>query len=107
MEFTETQKLNICKVLGISLPTLDSHLNTLPAGYISETVITQVDAELTRWSNGAGSDFVRVEAKERNFGAVIDPSKERSDIKKNIAILLQFDLSDFNFGGFGRRTLRG
>lgn len=104
MAFTEKEELDICRVLGVSPLTLKAHLIEL-GDDLTDTVEEEVLAELERWASGAGSDFVRVHPKERNFGAEINPSDERADIKRNIAILLQLDVALLSVG-LGR-TVRG
>lgn len=100
--FTETQKLNISKILGITADYLEDHL-----GYRSEAitdeVVTQVTAELTRWTT-YGAKFTKIHPRERNYGVETYPEALRNDIRANIANLLF--LTEYVNIGAGR-LLRG
>lgn len=104
MAFTDENKLSICKITGTSLSDLNSHIADNPVSFAVET---QVVAELNRWTAGAGSNFVRIHPNDRNFGAEIDPSAERADIRRNIVTLLQIPSSIMSLKGGVGRTVRG
>lgn len=87
MAFTAEQKISICKILGVNGMDLDVRLSYY-ATYITAAVETAVIAEIARWTAGAGTDFVAVEPKEKNFGARIDPELEKTDIRKNLGLML-------------------
>lgn len=106
MALSEVNKLHISKIIGVSPRDLDIHIASL-GGYLTAEVETQVIAEITRWTTGAGSDFTKVHPRERNFGAEINPSDAKADIRKNIMTLLLIDASQIQMFGFGSRTLRG
>lgn len=89
MAFTATEKISIKKILGITLGLLNAQLTSLGADLTAETE-TDVRNELDRWDDGASTNFVRIHPKEANFGAEIDPGDVKADIKRNIAILLEF-----------------
>lgn len=86
MAFTESQKLSICKIVGIDIINLQERLNYYVA-YITAEVETQVAAELARWDT-AGTQFVRLRAKESNKGVETSSDDAKNDIRKNIATLL-------------------
>lgn len=88
MAFTEAEKMSIARVLSVTPTLLDAHLDSLGAT-VTTDVETAVREELSRWET-AGIDFVAVEPKEKNFGARIDPNLAQSDIRRNIAILLEY-----------------
>lgn len=88
MAFTAAEKLSIARILGITPTLLDAHLTSLGVTVTSD-VETAVRAELTRWTT-EGANFVSVEPKEANFGARIDPGLAQADIRRNIAVLLEY-----------------
>ena len=86
MAFTESQKLKICRIMGVNIVDLQ-YLLTYNASQITSTVESDVIAELTRWDT-AGADFVKLEPTESNKGVKLDSSSEKADIRKNIAVML-------------------
>jgi hypothetical protein len=107
MAFTFAQQLNICKILQIEMPALEYAL-TFNAEYITSETETQVLAEVTRWEN-AGSSFVKVHPRERNYGVETNSENEKNDIRRNIAVLLLLkDYVNQNASGGGaQRITRG
>lgn len=85
-EFTETQKLNIGKVLGIGADYLEDLLAYRVAG-ITDEVVAQVAVELTNWATYS-TDFTKIHPTESNKGVETFPEKMQANIKNNIANLL-------------------
>lgn len=104
MAFTEPQKLDIGNILGITQLILNQQLLTY-AEYITSDVETAVAAELTRWST-AGGTFTKFTPTESNKGFNLNANDAKADIRKNIALLLGFDLNQLAGYG-GGRMLRG
>jgi hypothetical protein len=88
MALTEANELKVCKILGVLYQDLEYQLALLSTDFTSERQ-SQVETELDRWDAGAGTKFTKIKANERNFGAEIDPEREKNDIRKNIAYLLE------------------
>ncbi len=101
MAFTESQKLDICMIVGVTADLLEDIL-TFRAGAITSEVETKVEEQLTRWET-AGIDFVKLHPVESNKGVETNPDYEKSDIRRNIANLLF--LTEY-VGGSGR-LMRG
>lgn len=95
MAFTAAQMRTLSTILQLTPIELEHHLLYFPYDADTETA---VETELTRWTT-AGVDFVKVHPREKNFGAEIDPEREKRDIRRNIAVLLEFDLASLGFGG--------
>lgn len=104
MALTEANKLDLAKILGVDYITVNDQITNLGTTYITAQVETNLLAEIARWNAGAGSDFVSIEPNTANYGARIDPSFEREDIRRNIANLLY--LTDYTKGG-GIALVRG
>jgi hypothetical protein len=79
MAFTSAQKNKICMILGIKLPILEYQMQ-IETTYITAQTETDVIAQLTRWDAGAGSSFVKVHPRERNYGVETNSEKEKDDI---------------------------
>jgi hypothetical protein len=97
MSFTREETIRIAQILNIDRLVLEDHIALYPTE-IDSTVEGLVRDEITRWDGGISDDFVSVEPNIKNFGARIDPSIARSDVKKNIANYL---LIKMQFGGSG------
>lgn len=95
MAFTAAQELTICTILRLTPLQLEDHFDVFP--YDSDTE-TAVETELTRWTTD-GVNFTSIEPMERNFGARINPNDAKSDIRRNIALLLGFDPNSLSVGG--------
>lgn len=102
---TEAEKLNIAKILNTDFVTINDQIFNLGTAYITPAVETAIRAELTRWSSGAGSEFVTVEPNTANFGARINPELEKADIRRNLANLLY--LNDLLDSSTSIRLVRG
>jgi hypothetical protein len=106
MALTFAQRLNICKILQIEMPALEYAL-TFNAEYITTETETQVLAEVARWES-AGSSFVKVHPRERNYGVETNSENEKNDIRRNIATLLYLtDWLQANSSGGAQRITRG
>jgi hypothetical protein len=86
MAFTETQKLTICKIVGLDADALDFQL-LMYSESVTSGVETQVIAELTRWDL-VDEKFTKIRPNATNYGADVDPERNKSDIRKNIRTLL-------------------
>lgn len=91
MAFTETQELSIVKILGTTPSLLDAHLTSLGAT-LTTAIETEVIAEIDRW-NTSGAKFTKIHPKERNYGVETFPEAVKTDIKANIARLLEWPYS--------------
>ena len=99
MAFTETETLNIAKILNVTYIDVIDQIFNLGTAYITAAVETQVRAELTRWET-AGANFVKVHPRERNYGVEINSENEKDDIRRNIATLLL--MTEIVYGGSGK-----
>lgn len=50
---------------------------------------TAIEDEIDRWDAGIGTNFIDVDPNLANFGAIIRADREKNDIRKNIATLLE------------------
>lgn len=91
MAFTTAQKLSIATILGVTPTYLDAHLTSLGATLTSD-VEAAVVVELTRWSEAA-TKFVKLHPTESNYGVETNSGDAKLDIKRNIALLLEFPLT--------------
>ena len=89
MSFTDSQKLSIARILGITPTLLDAQITSLGAS-LTAAKETAVIAEIARWTDGAGTNFTRIHPKEKNFGAEINPESAKKDIRANIALILEW-----------------
>jgi len=85
---SESNKIKICQILGIVMPVLDQQI-TLLSTSLTSTVQTAIEAQITLWDAGAGTDTVKLHPKESNKGVETNPLMVRADIKRNIAVLLE------------------
>jgi len=89
MAFSPTEKLSISKIVGITPTLLDAHLTSLGASLTAD-VETEVRAEIARWTTGgSGNDFVSFTPTESNKGFNLRSGSAKSDIKKNICLMLE------------------
>lgn len=98
MALSEAQQITIATILGVSTIDLAYQISWWGTK-ITPAVETQIATELARWAI-SGDDFVNIMAKEKNYGVQIDSADTRDDIRKNIAVLLGYDPSQFA-GGAG------
>lgn len=103
MALSEANKLKICQILQVVSTVLDDQLTWMGSNFTS-TVQTAIEAELTRWTT-LGAKFVAIEPNTANYGAKIDPTLAKNDIRKNIAILL--DRPDWAGASSGNYLPRG
>ena len=101
MALSESNKIKICQILGIVMPVLDQQI-TLLSTSLTSTVQTAIEAQITLWDAGAGTDTVKLHPKESNKGVETNPLMVRADIKRNIAVLLEMP----EWGGSQRVTVR-
>ena len=88
MAFTDAENLSIARILGTTPTLLVAHITSLGAT-VTAALETAVRAELTRWTT-ARANFVSIEPKESNFGARVNPGSDQADIRRNIALLLEW-----------------
>lgn len=88
MAFAEAEIFSIATILGTTPTTLNAHITSLGAT-VTAALETAVRTQLTRWTT-AGINFVSIEPKESNFGARVNPDADQADIRKNIALLLEW-----------------
>jgi hypothetical protein len=94
--FTETEQLNIGKILGIQADHLTDLLAYRVEG-ITDEVVLQVQTELANWLTYS-TKFTKLHPTESNKGVETYPEKMQGMIQANIANLLF--LSDYvNTGG--------
>src|SRR5688500_2995245 len=86
--FTTAEKLSIARVLGITPSLLDAHLTSVGVT-ITADVEEAVRAELERWVT-AGSQFVKIHPRESNKGVETNSGDAQNDIRRNIALLLEY-----------------
>jgi len=102
MALTEENELKVCKILGVEPYVLSAHLNLMDTTFTS-TRQTAVEAELDRWDL-KGAKFTKI---KDYLGADIDPEREKDDIRKNIAILLEMPEWARSSSGATSRVQRG
>jgi hypothetical protein len=88
MAFTPAEKHNIAHILGTTVTLLNAHITSLGATLDADAE-TAVRLELTRWAAN-GFSFFSVEPKERNFGARINSTTAQNDIRRNVALSLEW-----------------
>ena len=88
MAFTAAEKVDICIILGVSPSLLDAQIVNLGSSLTTD-VETAVRANITRWNAGAGTKNVRIFPKESNMGVETDPMADKTDIRRNIGVLLE------------------
>ena len=105
MALTESQKLDIATILGVTYIEVQEQVTYLGSTHLTSEVESKISNELDRWTT-AGTKFTRIVDKETNYGAVIDPEKEKDDIRKNLATLLYFTELMKGGSGTGARLQR-
>ena len=106
MAFSSTNKVKLCKILGINPRDLEVHLlayASSPTNYITAEVETEVIAQIARWEAGAGSR-VWFTPTESNEGFNKSGDITGGDPKYNIETLLFFEHSS---GGTEFEMVRG
>lgn len=88
MAFTPTQKTLLCRILLVTPRVLNAQLDYLGADLTAD-IQTAVSDELDRWESGVGGNFTRIQPKDANFGAEINPEDAKADIRTNIFVLLE------------------
>lgn len=88
MALTEAQTNKVCQILGITPSVLEYQLTLLGSDFTAQREL-DVEAQITLWDAGAGTDTVKLHPKESNKGVETNPMMVRADIKRNIAVLLE------------------
>ena len=86
-DLTESQKISISKILGVTVAEVTLQNNWMGA-VLTTVMITALDEEIDRWAN-AGTQFTSFKAMESNKGFEKSAESEKKDIQRNIAILLE------------------
>lgn len=103
MALSEENEIEICKILNIEPSVLDYQLSYISTDFTTARQ-TAVEAEIERWAT-KGKKFTKIEGGE--FAAFIDPEREKNDIRKNIAVLLERPEWASSGGGMTSRVQRG
>ena len=103
--FSEAQVTDLAEILETNSINLAERLN-LYASSITESDKTKVLAKVATWQASAGDNFTSIRPKEANFGAEINPDKQKNQIKRQIAALILCD-DLVSSGGMGGRLVRG
>lgn len=103
MALTAAQLSKVCQILQVTPSQLNTQFEWLATAFTS-THQTAVETELERWEI-KGAKFTKIEGGE--FAAFIDPEREKADIRKNIAILLERPDWASMGGGMTSRVQRG
>lgn len=88
MAFTETQKVSITDILGITLSLLNAHLTSL--GTLSPEIEADVIAQIALWEAGAGTNYLSIEPKESNLGTRLNGGDARAGIRRRVATDLEY-----------------
>jgi len=88
MAFSDTNRAKLCQILQITSFDLDFQIGWMGAR-LTSTIQTLIEAQIALWDAGAGTETVKLHPKESNKGVETNPYAIRSDIKNNIAILLE------------------
>ena len=105
MALSEANIVKICQILNVVRYNLDAQI-TLLGTRLTSTVQTAIEAQITIWDAGAGTDTVKLHPTESNKGVETNPYATRADCKNNIAILLE--RADWcSGGGVTSRVMRG
>lgn len=101
MALSEAQQYKVCQILGIVPSDLEYQLTLLDSDFTTARQ-TAIEAQITLWDAGAGTDTVKLHPKESNKGVETNPMMVRADIKRNIAVLLEMP----EWGGSSGITVR-
>lgn len=88
MALTAANHIKVAQILAITPITLQGQFDWLGSKFTS-AIQTAVEAQITLWDAGAGTDTVKLHPKESNKGVETNPLMVRADIKRNIAVLLE------------------
>ncbi len=97
MALSESEKLKIAKITSVNFHTITDQIRYLGTNITGE-VETEVRAELSKWDE-FGGEYTRIHPMPANFGAEIDPEKIKSDIRRNLNVLLYLPLSVYAVSG--------
>lgn len=84
---TEAQVNKVAKILMITSIDINQQIAYLGENFTTQDAI-DISAAITTWDAGAGTKYTRVHPRERNFGAEINPTDQKNDLRSDIAILL-------------------
>lgn len=88
MALTGEEVLSISKILGITPTLVDAQITSLGAD-LDTARQTAIRTELDRWAT-AGASFVKIHPKESNKGVETNSGDAQGDIRRNLAVLLEF-----------------
>lgn len=86
MALSSANEVKVCQILNITLPVLSQQLDLMT---LSSEAQTAIEAQITLWDAGAGTGTTKIHPKESNRGVETNPTQKRTDIKRNIAVLLE------------------
>lgn len=88
MALTADEILSIAKILGVAPSLVNAQITSLGAS-LDATRETAIRDELDRWTT-AGISFVKIHPRESNKGVETNSGDAQADIRKNLAVLLEF-----------------
>ena len=100
MAFEPEELIDISKILGITPTLLDAQITALGAT-LTAAKETAILTEVTRWNTGIGTENVSLEPKESNKGVRTNPGADKADIRRNIQLLLEMEVSSVASIGIG------
>lgn len=87
MALSQEQLTSIAKILFVKKADVIAQIASLGSD-LTEEDIASIGAAITQWDSGVGDSFLRLKAKEANFGAETDANDPKNAIRSQIAILL-------------------
>lgn len=105
MALTESQKLKIAKILGVTYIEVQEQVTYLGSTHLTSEAEAQIGEEIERWETVA-TDYTNIRPNVKNFGAEINYNDQKSDIRKNLATLLYFT-ELMKSSGITSRVMRG
>lgn len=84
---TETQRNTLSQILKVKPDDINAQI-TYMGDLLTSVRQSDIETELTRWTT-AKTEFYKIHPREANFGAEINSSDEKDDIRDNIAYLLE------------------
>lgn len=88
MALSDANLVKVSQILQVTPTVLDVQIDYLGSN-LTSTIQTAIEAQITLWDAGAGTKTTKIHPKESNSGVETNPTQARSDIKRNIAVLLE------------------
>lgn len=98
MSFSETEKLSIGQIVGMTPTLLDAHLLSL-GDTLTEAKEDHVRSLIEQWDGGIGNTFTSFTPTESNKGFNLKADSAKRDISRNIRLVLE--IIDTQFEGIG------